>query len=72
MSEEEEFRAQLDGRQKISNKKYNQVYVFQMKHKLSASYSYLYFVKVAGSEKLIKNGLQNEQKRLQDQIIQNN
>jgi hypothetical protein len=28
MIEEEEFRLQLDNRQKISNKKYNQVYVF--------------------------------------------
>ena len=43
-----------------------------MKHKLSASYSYLYFVKIAGSEKVLKTGLLNEQKRLQDQIIQNN
>ena len=64
MTEEEEFRAQLDARQKISNKKYSQIYVLQMKHKLSASYSYLYFVKIAGSEKVLKTGLMNEQKRL--------
>lgn len=36
MEEEEHFRTQLDSKQKISNKRYHQVYVLQLKHKMSA------------------------------------
>jgi hypothetical protein len=52
--EEEEFRNTLDARHKINSKRYHSVYVLSIKHKLSAQLSYMYFVKIAGSEKPLK------------------
>ncbi|CDW90581.1 UNKNOWN [Stylonychia lemnae] len=71
MIDEEEFRTQLDTRHKINNKRYHQIYVLHLKHRMSAQMSYLYFVKIAGSEKILK-GQQVEQQRIQEQIIANN
>eukprot|EP00347_Sterkiella_histriomuscorum_P016482 403353010 len=72
INEEQLFRDELDKRHKVNNKKYNQVYILSMKHKMSAQLSHLYFVKIAGSEKVLKGQTTNEQKRVQEQIIANN
>jgi len=59
MEEEEEFRGRLDTAHCISSKRYSSVYILHIKHMLSVENSYLFFVKLQGSDKLMK-GQQEE------------